>query len=194
MLIQPTYKPVNPYPTFVVNSLTGAWCTYTGWDALDYAVFKNRLFFLNGNGGVMEAEVGGNDNGEPVRAAMVLPFAVKGSDVSSYKQAQLMRVFLEADIEVEPLLSVSADYVLQTPTFVPVNGTQPSDTWGLPTESRWDSAIWTGGTQSLAVFDCVEGAGFVLAPQMHMAVQMDVAPNVYLNHVELVMNVGGAVV
>src|SRR5215203_1026452 len=56
---------------FVANARTGAWASYTGWDAACVRVFGSRMFFGTPDGTVIEAEVSGMDQESPYTASCV---------------------------------------------------------------------------------------------------------------------------
>lgn len=57
----------NRSEQFVMNSFTGAWCSFSDWHAFSFANFNNELY-VGLNGQVAKANEGGNDLGEPIRA------------------------------------------------------------------------------------------------------------------------------
>lgn len=48
---------------YVMNTTTNAWCRFTGWNALCFAVHAGKLYYGLNNGNVVEANNGVDDNG-----------------------------------------------------------------------------------------------------------------------------------
>ena len=46
---------------FVANTVTGAWCRFTGWDALHFCTLSGNMFFGTQDGRVVQADVKGKD-------------------------------------------------------------------------------------------------------------------------------------
>jgi hypothetical protein len=45
----------------VANTVTGAWCRFTGWDALNFCTLSGNMFFGTQDGRVVQADIGGKD-------------------------------------------------------------------------------------------------------------------------------------
>lgn len=48
---------------YVMNTKTGMWCRFVGWDALCFAVFNRKLYYGLNSGQISEANNGADDNG-----------------------------------------------------------------------------------------------------------------------------------
>jgi len=52
---------VGDWRCFVANTVTGAWCRFTGWDALQFCTLSGNMFFGTQDGRVVQADVLGKD-------------------------------------------------------------------------------------------------------------------------------------
>jgi hypothetical protein len=52
---------VGDWRCFVANTVTGAWCRFTGWDALQFCALAGSMFFGTQDGRVVQADVLGKD-------------------------------------------------------------------------------------------------------------------------------------
>lgn len=155
---------------FVMNTETGAWCRYTGWDVQCAAVFAHGFYFGRVDGRVMEAENGGQDydeNGGPIGYAGVYVPKFQGLSRPRRKHARFGKVSFKGSSPSFDLIALS-DYdtsILEDlpeldalESDAPVNtltssGTDPqafdytprwddgSATWDAGPEFKWDEAI-----------------------------------------------------
>lgn len=117
---------------YVMNTVSGSWCRFTGMNANCWALFQERLFFGGNDGIVMEADTGGSDNGQPIAAD------VKGAfnDLQDphLKEFVMARPFIITDGDVSPGLAINVDY-RDTATV----DAQPAT---LSSGAQWDEALW----------------------------------------------------
>lgn len=103
---------------YVMNTLTGAWCRFTGMNANCWTVFRDRLFFGGNSGVVFEADIGGMDVGDPIDA--------QGQTAYNYfrsrgrqKEFKLIQPLVTTDSPTNPAIGLSTDFkdnaVLGTP-------------------------------------------------------------------------------
>ena len=59
---------------YVMNTLTGAWCSFVGWNANTFAIYNSDLYFGGNEGQVNQAYIGGTDVREPIFADMQCAF------------------------------------------------------------------------------------------------------------------------
>jgi len=97
---------VNDKQQLVANARSGAWARYTGWDAKCFAVFGNNLFYGTSDGRVMQAETGGQDDGQFYTAVCAWSFSDLGAK-SNRKQITLMRPNYSEFVFVRPVVSGS---------------------------------------------------------------------------------------
>lgn len=132
---------------YVMNTLTGAWCRFTGWDGNCLEVFNDRLFIGGNAGQVFEADIGDLDQGSQIDA--------RGQTAYNYyksrgimKDFKLCRALVTTDSSVRPAVGMSTDFkdnaVVGTPSAAAAD------------VARYDSAVYDTdvyAVETLAVTD-----------------------------------------
>ncbi|HUZ12666.1 MAG TPA: hypothetical protein VMU93_07460, partial [Caulobacteraceae bacterium] len=101
---------------FVQNVLTGAWCRFTGIDAICWELANQRLYF-GAAGGVYQWDVGSDDDGAPIVATVQQAFSAFGAP-GRQKRFTMIRALLNTSGLVAPALDILADYASGTPAAV----------------------------------------------------------------------------
>lgn len=130
---------------FVVNANTMAWCRFTNWDALCFAVFQGDLYFGSPNGQVFQANVSGFDNGQTYTGVYIPLFEDFGSP-ASLKIPKMGRATTRSLANVSSSLTFKADYDITIDS--------PPSSGLAPATSVWGSAIWGVGVWG-AIADAV---------------------------------------
>jgi hypothetical protein len=123
---------------YVMNTLTGAWCRFTGWNANCFAVFNDRLYFGGNDGTVKEADTGAVDGATAIQAEGQTAynyFNAKGTQ----KQFGELQPLITTDSDVTPSLGVSTDY-------------RDNATIGTPTAAVIASALYDGAIYDTDVY------------------------------------------
>lgn len=99
---------------FVMNTTTGAWCRFKGFDATCWGIYGNEIYYGRSNGSVMVADRGATDDGEDIDIA-VLPAYNHLSARGRLKHVKLCQPIYSSDIlDNPPGVSIAVDY--ETPT------------------------------------------------------------------------------
>ena len=115
----------------VLNIKTGGWCRFAGWDAQDFCVFDDNLYFCNENG-VYLADTGNTDDGKKITYYLQKAYSSLG--VESIKQVVQLKERVNAKGNYNAATRLGVDFALQdesTKLFRVGN-----------TQTYWDSAIW----------------------------------------------------
>lgn len=116
---------------FAMNTQTGAWTSFTGWDALCWATLGQSLFY-GGDGVVNIAWAGSNDLSNQITALAKTAFSYFGGP--GLKHIRMQRPMLTitgmSAINVEIDVDFSTGNSYSAPNF------------SAPSGSLWDSAIW----------------------------------------------------
>jgi len=146
---------------FVANARTGAWAPFTNWLGTCMEVFKGRLFFGSISGKVVEANVGGLDQGQTYTGRYI-PLFEDLRTPASIKVAQTVGATLRSSTDLNESVSCQFDYDTTLPS--------PPSAPPVPVGSQWDNAIWgvsTWGGRMDAVLTqrrhSVSGIGYRLA-------------------------------
>ena len=118
---------------FVMNSLTGAWCRFTGWNSNTFELLEKSLYFGDNDGNVNLAYAGAADITEAIQVDIKTAFNYYG-DPGRLKVLQLARPFIVASGNFLPTLGADVDFgQADLNSTIAVFG---------PTGGVWDTAIW----------------------------------------------------
>lgn len=187
----PAFSGLSQY-CLVVNSKTGAWARYTGWDARCAAILGDKFYFGTSTGTVVEGETGGADQ-DAAYAAVVIPrFDTFGG--AEEKFALHQRIVARTDFTFSPLLFASADYVYDIPAPLPSDPDETGDTWG---SGIWGEAVWGGQSDTknaVSDWQAVAATGHALAPGVIAASGRATPPDLELIALHLQYQVGSVMV
>lgn len=175
IVIPPMTDSSNPV-WFISNLETGAWAPFTNWYATCVLSWNGRLFFGSRDGFVIEAMVGGSDNGDPFVGIYVPLFSDVGKPTAN-KAARMARVETKSRAPVNERVSCLFDFEAGLPA--------PPDSGLVPIGNEWDNATWNASVWNAdrsAVITkrrhSVAGNGYRLAPAYQVtsgaAVPLDV--------------------
>jgi hypothetical protein len=122
---------------YVMNTVTNAWCRYTGLNANCWEFLNDNLFFGGNDGKVYQAEYGYSDNNAPIVATGKQAFSYFG-DGGTEKRFTGVRPVISATGGAKVVFDINIDFEdkapLSTPTF-----TLPSSPlyWSFPWPSPW---------------------------------------------------------
>lgn len=145
--------PVAPYQVYhqyVVNTITGAACRFTGWNARCFGVYNGGLYF-GGNGVVYRADYGYSDNSGNIAVSGQQAFSVLGN--GGRKRVNRIRPILKSLGSVTLSMKLAFDYgdftVMDSVSYTTEGtpwDTSPYDTSPWSTEAGvFDSQFVSGG-------------------------------------------------
>lgn len=118
---------------FVMNTMTGAWCRFTGMHSEVWLAFDGKLYFALHNV-VNEAWTGTSDNGGQITAVCKTAFSAMGT--AANKQVKMLRPIIQADSTITLSLGIDTDFA--------DNSRQLSRASYIQDLSYWDQAAWNG--------------------------------------------------
>src|SRR5439155_1387662 len=116
-----------------MNTLTGAWCKYTGHNGSCWELFNDNIYFGGNNGVVYKADTGGSDGGVGITADMSGAFNYYG-DRGFQKRWMMCQPLLVTDNQVFPGLAFNVDFQDNAPISVATTSVAP--------QAQWDVAVW----------------------------------------------------
>lgn len=126
---------------YVMNTVTKAWCNFTGWNANCFAEFARELYFGT-NGKVVKAWTGRSDYGNNIDAYAKTAYNYFGSP--EHKVFQHLRPQLLVDGGIDYSVGLSVDFKQETAlspaSFSSIAGAQ----WDV---SLWDQSYWAGSLE-----------------------------------------------
>ncbi|MBM3346849.1 MAG: hypothetical protein FJY55_10195 [Betaproteobacteria bacterium] len=150
---------------YVMNTITRSWCKFTDWDAEDFAVFNNELYFCDGTV-VYKAWTGHADGPDNIVAYAKQAFNYFGK-MGVQKHFKLFRPILAVDGNLSFLTDIDVDFaqdeIVGTANYSVVTGA----TWDV---SLWDNAVWGSGLTVVKEWNTpAEYPGFCAAPKLKVA-------------------------
>ena len=152
----------NPdaHEQYVMNTITGAWAQFQGWNANCFEIFSDRLFF-GADGAVYRAWHTFADNGAAIKTDAVQSFSYFGDRQN--KQFVACRPIINTNGGVGISLGINTDFdvsqFLSNPTF----GQSGAALWDL---SLWDVALWGNDGEQKRDWQYVGGIG--IAASLHI--------------------------
>lgn len=149
--------PVGPgqQQQYAMNTITGAWCNFTGWGANHWERFNDQIYF-GGNGFVGIAWNGFSDNSSNILAVAQQAFNEFGTPLQ--KRFTMLRPILWTNVAPALSAGINVDYDQNIPTdslnFSPAN-------FAIWDSALWDSGMWGGGLQIAKAWQGAAGVGMI---------------------------------
>ncbi len=132
---------------YVMNSVTGAWCRWTGMSAGCWGIFGGLLYF-GGNGTVYLADTGYRDNGAAITGDLLTAFSNFRAP-GRVKHFLMCRPYFREAVNVAPQVDILTDFDDSVPTSTPtdIDSQWPTAQWG---SALWGTAKW-GKSQKIRI-------------------------------------------
>lgn len=151
---------------YVMNTVTGAWCLFTGQNANCWEIYDNRPFFGGNDGVVYEADKGPNDAGNAIPAELKTAFSYYNAR-GRQKRWNMCRPIITTDGTVQPSLGLDVDFQ-DTAIATPENTIlDPVALWDV---ALWDIDVWPVEGRTEANWQTVSGIGYCAALKMKVLV------------------------
>lgn len=151
---------------YVMNTITGAWCNYTGWEANTWLVY-NDLPYFGGNGFVGKAWDTLADNGANINGFGLQAFN-HFNTAGKLKRFTMSRPILRSNGNPAILAGINVDFNIEEPiaslTFSPTS-------YGAWDSAIWDASTWAGGLNVVQNWQGINGVGYYAAPIVKVASQ-----------------------
>jgi hypothetical protein len=145
---------------YVMNTLTGAWCQFTGINANCWEVLNDVPYFAANDGGVYQWDYG---SGDYVDSALETSITATVQTAFNYfdtrghlKRWTMVRPILTTDGSVTPGVGLNIDFGTGAPVSIPSTVTAIGAQWDV---AQWDVAIWPVNSSVVANWTTVEGIG-----------------------------------
>lgn len=149
---------------YVMNTINGSWCNFTGWNANCFETFNDNLYF-GGNGVVCKAWDTNADAGQTINSLGLQAFSYYGSK-TQLKRVSMMRPIIYTN--GVPMLFSNINY-----DFDLVNSTAPisvtATTYATWDSGIWDQAVWGGNVSISLDWQSTVGLGYAIAPRLNAA-------------------------
>ena len=144
---------------WVMNALTGAWCTFSDFNAASWSLFNEDLYFGGNSGTVWKADSGFQDNGAGIAASLKTAFTDLGAP-GRLKTIQMLRSVFSSNGTPGFLMNINVDYEDKIPISSPTPGDPPGSLWDAAT---WDTSTWDVGEAITRHWVGVQGVGHTFA-------------------------------
>lgn len=163
---------------YVINTITGAWCKFSGMDAVCWEVFNNTLYFGAPGGFIVEADT---DDYADDTLETVQDFANIQGDIrpafqyfgrkTTQKRFTMVRPLVRSTASVSLALAMDTDFKELSPETISTpesSGTPWGSLWGSPWEggetirSNWVSVSGIGYSGSLHIRTATQGISITL--------------------------------
>jgi len=155
MLVMNIPVSATQFNQYVMNTITGAWCQFTGWNGSCWTIYQDNLYY-GGSNFVAQAWSGYDDAGSNIVTDYQSAFDAFGAP-GQLKQFSMVRPIISSDgspgIAYGINIDFSNDAVSGTPSFSP-------STVGTWDGSTWDSGIWGGGLAIQKGWQFASGLGY----------------------------------
>jgi hypothetical protein len=152
---------------FVMNTLTGAWCRFTGQNSNTFAVFNDRLYFGGNDGTVYEADASGADYLDNFTALMKTSFQYYGQR-GVKKRWTMIQPLLSTDGIVVPSIGLDTDFRSGAPL---TQLSSISGASGLWNQMVWNVDAWGQSQNTVTDWLSVRGLGQNAAINIRVDVQ-----------------------
>ena len=129
----------NTFEQHVVNTLTGAWCKFSGLNARTWAMFNDRLYF-GGSGVVYKADTGTSDNTASILAVGQTAWTYLKAR-STQKRFAALRHLLQVDGSLTYNAGVGVDFGVLSLAQTESSPVASATPWGSAWGSAWSDEI-----------------------------------------------------
>jgi hypothetical protein len=143
LLINVPISPLSLAEQYVMNTSTGAWCSFTGWNAVCWGYFNGEIYF-GANGTVSKAYNSFTDYDAivPVDAKSAYNYF---KTVGKNKHWTLLRPTFAATNDFSTAVSIETEFSSNLLAGSPSTTALPTDEWD---SGLWDTALW-GGAETI---------------------------------------------
>lgn len=146
----------------ILNTVTGAWCKFTGMNGVCWGLYQDNLYFGGASGVVYRADNGNNDNSSdiPARAQQAWnSFGIPGT-----KMLTAFRPVYAADGEISLGTAIAYDFGEKSVATV----ASPAPSGAMWDEAEWDEAFWAGALTTRAAWKSATGTGHVASLKVNV--------------------------
>ena len=168
---------------YVMNSITGAWCNFTGWNANCFEILGDDLYF-GGTNYVAKAFDTAEDDGGAIFIDGLQAFNYFGSR-GQLKRFTMLRPMLLINSTQQVNINMNVDFDQTAPASAIGTAAFSGAVWDT---AQWDNAQWSSTLSVSAIWQGSTGVGYCGAP--HMQANLDGASLQWVS-TDVVMEPGG---
>lgn len=143
---------------YVMNTLSGAWCKFTGMNANCWELYNDDPYFGGNDGNVYLADTGGTDYNSTLEADLMTAYNYFG-DRGHQKKWSMCRPQITTDSQAQLGLAFNTDFQDNAPIATPTTPATLTYDWDAA-GSLWDQALWAGEVTNQSNWTSVTGLGY----------------------------------
>ena len=144
---------------YVFSIETGGWTRFTGWDANQFVVSAETLYYCTRDGKVIKGDTGYQDQGEPYEVDLKTAWQFFGERAAKKQNVMVQPLLLSNGIP-QFGVKVDEDFGEKTPPTMQDDTTQISGAWDT---GLWDTAQWSTSVQVVNKWKTAPAIGRALA-------------------------------
>ena len=146
---------------YVMNTITGAWCNFTGWQANCFEIYEDDLYF-GGTDFIGKAWNTNADAGQAIPTRALQAFSYFGSPAKLKRFTMIRPTFYASSPpSVNGQINVDFDDSPSTATL-----STASAIGGLWDAGLWDTALWGASLELSRLWQGASGVGYCGAPNI----------------------------
>jgi len=139
---------------YVMNTQHGAWCRFTGWNAVCLEVMDNNLFYGT-DGAVVQCDTGTSDNGDEIVGYIQQAFNFFGAK-GMQKIFRMARPIFQSESYIFPTVRMNIDFDTTKRTPLQSQSIGAGAEWDV---AEWDTAEWVLGDIISKDWQSITGIG-----------------------------------
>jgi len=175
---------------YVMNTITGAWCKFTGWNSNCWLVIGNDLYF-GGNAGTApntgytaKADYGYADDGGYIFGEVQTAFNYFDAPGRLKRMTMVRPVFMASGV-ISAAINMDMDYADNYPSAAPSFSSTAGTAWNV---GAWNTFPWGSAPAIQKNWQGVNGIGY--AGALHMRIANNASP-VQWQSIDYVFETGG---
>lgn len=154
----------NNQQQYVMNTISGSWCNYTGWNANCFELFQDQPYF-GGNGYVAKAWDTNADNDTNINGYGLQAFN-NFNGAGTLKRFTMSRPILRTDGAPSIYAGIDVDFNLNDLSAPLTTSPLGIAYWD---SAAWDTGVWGGALQVIQNWQGIHGVGYYGAPIVKVA-------------------------
>jgi len=158
---------------YVMNTITGAWCLFTGHNGSCWELLNDNLYFGGNTGLIFHADTSGSDDGESIEYDMMTAFNAYGSP-GVLKRWIECQPLITTDNQVAPGIAFNVDFKENAPLSITDSVINPAAEWDI---AAWDEATWPNEQQVQTNWLGASGLGHWMSIRLAVNIQSNTLPD-----------------
>lgn len=151
---------------FVINTLTGGWCRFTGWNANCFEIYNDGLYWGGNAGQINKGYVGGQDWMTAISADMQCAYNWL-DEPGRTKRMTMVQPLLTMGASLTPTIAVDVDFQASNAS-APITSFTGTVLWDT---AIWDTSVWPADTINFKSWLSVDALGHAMAIRMKVNIQ-----------------------